>query len=177
MLSVKLTQYGTRLALALLLGAALVGLLIPKQAQQPLDLELSGEGATSWNIGNIKLGESGTKTIELHNAGSRDGSVTIWISDIEEADYVGDGAMLDDYLLFNLSCERLSSNITLPATIGELPQSAADTNYIKINQLSVGETVILVWEWEFPETEELQNDAQGDSLSFTINYLFEELLP
>ena len=176
MLFSKLTKYATRLALALILGLALVGSLpIPAQAQATIDLELGGEGATSWNIGNIKPGDSGTKTVELHNAGSWHGSVTIWISDIEEVDYAGDGAALDDYLLFNLSCELLSSNITLPAAISELPQSAADTNYVKINPLYAHETVTLVWEWEFPETEEPQNDAQGDSLSFTINYLLEEL--
>ncbi len=82
---------------------------------------------------------------------------------------------LDDYLLFNLSCVRLSSDITLPATIHELPQSASAPNHIEINPLYAGETVTLVWEWEFPETGEPQNDAQGDSLSFTINYLLEEL--
>jgi len=76
---------------------------------------------------------------------------------------------LDDYLLFNLSCVRLSSDITLPATIHELPQSASDPNHIKINTLYAHETVTLDWEWEFPETGEPQNDAQGDILSFTIN--------
>jgi len=65
----------------------------------------------------------------------------------------------------------------LPATIHQLPQSAVDTNYIKVNQLSAGETLILVWEWEFAETGEPQNDSQGDSFSFTINYLLEELPP
>lgn len=176
MLFGKLAKYGTRLALALILGLALIGSSpIPAQAQAPIDLVLGGEGATSWNIENIKPGDSGTKVVELHNAGSRNGSVTIWISDIEEVDYGGDGAALDDYLLFNLSCVRLSSNITLPATIHELPQSASDPNHIKINTLYAGETVTLDWEWEFPETGEPQNDAQGDSLSFTINYLLKEL--
>jgi len=176
MLFGKLTKYGTRLALALILGLALIGSSpIPAQAQTPIDLVLYGEGATSWNIENIKPGDSGTKTVELYNAGSRYGSVTIWISSIDEVDHGGDGAALDDYLLFNLSCERLSSNITLPATIHELPQGASDPNYLRINTLYAGTTVTLVWEWEFPETGEPQNDAQGDSLSFSINYLLEEL--
>jgi hypothetical protein len=176
MLFSRLTEYGTRLILALILGLALIGSCpTPVQAQSPVDLELGGGGATSWHIDNIKPGDSGTRTVKLHNAGSRYGAVTVWISDIEEADYGGDGVALDDYLLFNLSCERLSSNITLPATIHALPQSAADTNFIKINQLYAGETITLVWEWEFPETGEPQNDAQGDNLSFTINYLLEEL--
>ena len=117
MLFRKLANYKTRLILALILGLALIGSLpMPAQAQTPIDLELGGEGATSWDIGNIKPGDSGTKTVELHNAGSRHGVVTIWISDIEEADGGGDGAVLDDSLLFNLSCQRLSTTLTLPAT-------------------------------------------------------------
>ncbi len=172
----EVSKTSIRIILALILGLAVVGFWsIPVQAQPPVDLELGGEGATSWNIENIKPGDSGTKTVELHNAGIRHGAVTIWISDIEEVDYGGDGAALDDYLLFNLSGERLSTSITLPATIRELPQSATDTNHIKISRLYAGETVTLVWEWEFPETGGPQNNAQGDSLSFTINYLLEEL--
>ncbi len=176
MLFRKLVKYKIRLALALIIGLALIGFSpMPVQAQVPIDLELGGEGAISWDIGNIKPGDSGTKTVELHNAGSRHGSVTIWISDIEEVDYAGDGAVLDNYVRLNLSGERLSSNITLPATIHELPQSASDPHYIKIDTLYAHETLTLVWEWEFPETGTPQNDAQGDSFSFTINYLLEEL--
>jgi len=176
MLFGKLANYKTRVALALILGLALIGSLpMPAQAQAPVDLELGGEGATSWDIGNIRPGDSGTKTIELHNAGSGSGTVTIWISDIEEVDGGGDGAVLDDYVLFNISGERLSTTVTLPATIHQLPQSATGANQMKIDWLNAGETLALVWEWEFPETGEPQNDAQGDSFSFTINYLLEEL--
>ncbi len=178
MLLGKMTNYKTRLTLALIIGLALIGSWpMPAQAQTPVDLELGGEGATSWDISNIKPGDSGTKTVELHNAGSEPGAVTIWISDIEEADGGGDGAVLDDYLLFNLSCQHLSTNLTLPATIHQLPQSASAPNYLKITTLSAGETLTLVWEWEFPETGESQNDSQRDSFSFTINYLLEELSP
>jgi hypothetical protein len=44
-------------------------------------------------------------------------------------------------------------------------------------RLNAGETVSLTWRWEFLETGESQSDAQGDSLSFTINYLLQELPP
>lgn len=177
MLAGTVTKYGIRLALSLIVGLALVSLApVPAQAEDPvIDLVLGGEGATSWNIINIKPGDSGTKTVTLHNAGYRDGSITIWVSDIGEIDYGGDGAVLDEYLLFNLSCDRLSTNMTLPATINELPQNSFASDYIKVSRLYAGETVTLVWEWEFSETGEPQNDAQGDSLSFTINYLLEEL--
>lgn len=175
MLLGKLAEYKTKLALALTLGVALIGFSpMPVQAQ-PIDLELGGEGAISWDISNIQPGDSGTKIVELHNAGTKKGVVTIWISDIEEVDYAGDGAALDDYLLFNLSNARLSTNIALPAKIRELPQGASDAKYIKISRLNAGETVTLNWQWEFPEIGEPQNRAQGDSLSFTINYMLEDL--
>ena len=176
MLCSKLAKYGIRLALAVILGLALVSFwLIPVQAQAPVDLVLGGSGATSWNIAKIKPGDSGTKTVELHNAGSSNGAVTIWISNINETDYAGDGAALDDYLLFNPSCSRLSTNITLPARIRELPQDVSAASYIKINPLYAGESVTLIWQWQFRETGQPQNNAQGDSLSFTINYVLEEL--
>jgi hypothetical protein len=176
MLSNKLATYGASIALALIMGLVLVGLLpTPVQAQEPVNLEIGGEGATSWNIGNIKPGDSGIKTVELRNAGSKKGVVTIWISDIEEVDYAGDGAVLDDYLLLYLSHERLETNIELPATIHGLPQNPSDPNYVKIISLNPGETIALDWQWEFSETGQPQNDAQGDSVSFTINYLLEEL--
>jgi len=185
MLCSRLAKHGTRLALAVILGLALVGNLpMPAQAASPVNLVLGGEGATSWNISNIKPGDSGAKTVELHNAGSRKGSVTIWVGDIVSSEganpesETGDTAEpgeLTSYLLFNLSCSRLSTNLLLPATIDGLPQSVSGPGYIKVRPLNPGETVTLVWEWEFPETGAPQNDAQGDSLSFTINYLLEEL--
>ena len=175
MLFRNLSKYKTRLALALILGLALIGSSPMTVQAQPIDLELGGEGAISWDISNIQPGDSGTKIVELHNAGSKPGLVTIWISDIEEVDYAGDGATLDDYVLLNLSVARLKSNITLPATIHELPQSGYDPNHLRIDALRANETLTLTWAWEFPETGEPQNDAQGDSFSFTINYLLEDL--
>lgn len=180
MLSRKIAKCGVSLVLALTIVLALVVSLLPSPAQAQdgtIDLVLGGEGATSWNISNIKPGDSGTKTVTLHNAGYRNGFVTIWISDIEETDWDGDGTALGNYLLFTLSHERLKTNITLPATIYELPQNASASNYIKIARLNADETVTLNWQWEFRETGEAQNKSQGDSLSFTINYMLEELPP
>jgi hypothetical protein len=176
MLCSKMVKYGARLALAVILGLALVSFwLIPVQAEVPVDLVLGGSGATSWNISHIKPGDSGTKLVELHNAGSSNGSVTIWISDINETDYAGDGAALDDYLLFNASCSRLNTSLILPTGIRGLPQDVSAPNYIRINPLYAGETIVLTWQWQFRETGQPQNNAQGDGLSFTINYMLEEL--
>ena len=175
-MSSKIATCGVTLALASVIGLALLCFSSgPAQAQGPvIDLELGGDGATTWILDRVKPGNSGAKTVELHNAGSSTGCVTIWISDIEDIDYGGDGAVLSDYLRFSLSCDRLSSNIVFPAIIYELPQGSPGLNNIWINPLYAGETLTLVWEWEFPETGEPQNDAQGDSLSFTVNYLLEE---
>ncbi len=182
----KTVDCGVRLALSLTMGLAVLNfLVIPAQAQSPtIDLVLGGDEATSWNISDIKPGDSGTKMVSLHNAGRRTGSVTIWISDIvnsegtnpeSETGNTTEPGELVDYLVFDLSCSRLDTNITLPAELHEFPQSAFDANYIEISKLNPGATITLNWRWEFLETGDPQNDVQGDSLSFTINYLLEEL--
>jgi len=182
-------KYAARLLLVAVIGVTLLGSLpAPVQAQEEdlelIDLVLDGEGATSWSIDNILPCDSGIKTVTLHNAGSEDGFVTIWVSDIvsdeglnpePETDTEGEGE-LDDHLLLGLSSSNgLSTNLSLPTTINNFPQSASDSNYIRINPLNSGDTVTLVWEWELPC--ETGNDAQGDTVSFTINYLLEELPP
>jgi len=177
---------GIRLVLALIVGLVPVGFMpISALAQgSVIDLELGGEGAVSWNISNIKPGDTGVKTVTLHNAGSADGFVTIWISDIvssegdnpdSEAGDTAEPGELIDHLLFNLSCNRLSTNLGLPSTINHFPHSSSDVNYIKITSLNAGETVSLSWEWELPP--QTGNEAQGDSLSFTINYMLEQFPP
>jgi hypothetical protein len=185
MLFGKLAKYGTRLAPALVLGLTLTGsLLVPVKAQEPLYLELGGEGATSWSIENIKPGDTGTKTVTLRNDASVDGLLIIWISDIvsseganpesETGDTAEPGELIN-YLLFNISFNRLKTNISLPATLSKFPQTASDANFIWIDPLYAYETIDLFWEWEFRETGVTQNDAQGDSLSFTINYMLSDL--
>ena len=163
-----------RTALIAVIALVLLGSL-PASVQADsgaIDLELGGEGATSWQIAGVYPGQSGTKTVTLHNAGNADGFVTIWISDIEETDFAGDGAWLDDYVLFGISCNELSTNLSLPVTIHELPQDASgQPNYLKINHLGRGKTVTLIWQWNF--LSEAGNEAQGDSFLFTINYMLE----
>ncbi|OIN92850.1 hypothetical protein AUJ42_00025 [Candidatus Collierbacteria bacterium CG1_02_44_10] len=167
-----------RIALAVVIALTLLGSLpIPVRAESdPVDLVLGGEGATSWQIANIAPGQSGAKTVTLHNAGYADGWVTIWITDIQETDYAGDGAWLDDYVVFNASGDRLRTNLSLPVKIRELPQNATGKpNYLMIELLKAGETITLIWHWNF--LAEAGNKVQGDSFSFTINYRLEELPP
>jgi len=120
----KVIKAGTRLALATIICLALVSFTpVSVQAQEPIDLVLGGEEATSWNICDTKPGDSGIKIVELHNAGSKSGSLTIWISDIvnsegnnpeSETDDTTEPGELADHLAFALSCNRLS---------GEVPRS------------------------------------------------------
>jgi len=56
-----------------------------------------------------------------------------------------------------------------------IPEDASSWRYLKITPLNVGETVTLDWHWELPL--ETGNVAQGDRLSFTINYTLEEFPP
>ncbi len=178
MLPSHLTRWALIISMAVVLGMTLIG-IIPGQAygQSPVDLELGGPGSTPWSIGNVVPGDMGAAVVELHNSGYSAGRVSIWISDITESDHGGDGATLDDYLFFNLSCTGLSTNMFLPEKIDSFPQSASDDEYLIIDRLDAGETIPVTWEWEFLETGLPQNDAQGDSLSFTINYQMEEISP
>ncbi|MDD4256015.1 MAG: hypothetical protein PHP59_11660 [Methanofollis sp.] len=118
----------------------------------------------------LKPGDTGTTTILLHNDGSEGGSVAIWVSNITETDARADGAMLDTYLLFSLSNERLASTLDLPAPISTFPQEPGGSPALTVTQLDAGATATLTWHWEFTETGTPQDDAQGDTLSFTVHY-------
>ncbi len=181
----KKAVYFAKLGLVLIVVFTLVCFLpITSKAQDAtIDLVLSGEGATSWQASNIKPGESGTSTTTLHNAGYRDGTVNIWISDVvnteganpeSETGNTAEPGDLGTNLLFNISSSRLTTNIGLPAKIDNMPQSVSGSNYLKIDQLNSGETLVVEWQWKLPT--ETGNDVQSDSLSFSINYCLEELI-
>jgi len=147
-----------------------------------VDLVLGGEGANGWTVSDVKPGMSGTWSVNLHNAGDELGTVYIWISDItscegsnpeSEIGNTAEPGELTPYILFNLSSSLLSTNLSLPLTITYFPQSTADTTYLKIVRLNPGETAKIDWQWAFIETGSPQNEAQGDCLSFSINYTLE----
>jgi hypothetical protein len=153
-----------------------------KAAPDPIDLELDTAGYTPITFNNIKPGDSGIKTIELRNVGTKNGLVSIWLSDIindeglnpksETGDISGDGE-LGEYLLLDIDTSGLSTNLALPATVNDFPVSATGQKYIKVIALKAGETRILDWYWTLPET--TGNMVQGDVLSFTINYFLREI--
>lgn len=185
MLSSIAVKNAGKLALSLIIGLSLFGSL-PATVQAetdpvPVDLVLGGEGDTPWNITNIQPGDGGTKTIELHNAGSEAGFVTIWISDIvssegmnpeAETGNTAEPGELTDHLILGLAADNISTNLNLPTTIGNLPHSVSDAHYIDLIPLKTGDTVDLQWQWELPA--QTNNDVQGDGVSFTINYLLQE---
>ncbi len=180
----RITKRTTRPLLALTLALALTSLApAPAQAApNPVDLELGGEGATPWVIGGIKPGDSGTKTVELRNVGTADGYVTIWFDEIvsgeglnpeSETGDTSEPGELADYLEFNVTAAGLGTNLSLPATINDLPHSFASSDYIEVIPLRAGETVDLEWQWELPW--DTGNVVQGDSITFTTTYLLQEI--
>jgi LPXTG-motif cell wall-anchored protein len=159
--------------------ALLVAFPVLVQAADP-GLNIGGSGAVSWNISNVKPGDSGIETLTLNNSSAYTCVLHIWISNIvnteglnpeSETGNTAKPGELGEYLLFKTSSTStaLSTNIAIPALINNLPQSATDARYIKIDPFPAGQTVILNWEWELPA--QTGNSVQGDSISFDINYL------
>jgi hypothetical protein len=167
--------------LTALLATALVA--SPVAAVDPVVLVIGGNGATPWSVTNIKPADSGTKAITILNNGTGAGTLTVWVSNIVNtegtpADFEpvpGTTGELGDYMTFAAVSARISSNIAMPALISNLPQSAADTRYIKILSLAAGETVNLNWNWTLPSS--TGNVVQGDGLTFDINYALEQIVP
>ena len=161
----------------------IISLPITAEAQgSTVNLVLGGQGAMPWSVLNIKPGDSGTQELTLRNAGSTNGVVAIWISDIvdtpgtdtkAETGGNADQGLLSTYLVFSVSCSALTTNITLPANLASLPQSASSSNYININPLDAGQTLVVDWQWALPP--QTGNDVQGATLSFSINYDLEGL--
>ncbi|MFC2020630.1 hypothetical protein ACFLU1_02410 [Chloroflexota bacterium] len=181
----RVVRVAARVLLTLILALSLIG-SVPVQVEAaaggPVDLELGGDGATPWGIGDIVPGDNGTQLVELHNAGNTTGFVTVWISDIisteglnpeSETGNTAEPGELNNHLLFNISSNRSSTTLNLPATTNQLPQSVSDPNSIVIVPLRSGDTDNLTWNWNLPAL--TGNDAQGDVLSFTITYLLTEL--
>jgi len=172
----------TVIASAAMIASYLSSLPVTVQAaSNPIDLELDAAGHTPITVNNIRPGDSGIKTVELRNVGTKDGLVYIWLSDIvnheglnpesETGDTSGDGE-LGEYLLLDIDTTGLSTNLSLPATVNDFPASATGLKYINVIALKAGETRILDWYWALPET--TGNMVQGDELSFTINYFLKE---
>lgn len=175
------------LVLVAVLGLALFASLpipVATAATPSIKLVLGGTGATPWAIGPLAPGDNGTKSVTLSNTGFNGGVVTIWISDIvnsegdnpqSETGNTTEPGELGDYILLNVSSTNLSTDFILPAKTSDFPQSDNDTKHIYLNPLKAFSTLNLQWEWQPPL--ETGDDIQGDNLSFTINYMLEEVPP
>lgn len=140
-------------------------------------LTLGGQGSTAWSLGSVRPGDHGVQEVEIRNGGPREGYVTIWVSDVQETDLHQDGAALSKYVQLSLDVPGLTTSVEFPATIHELPSHPSVGNKVHIGPIPSGGAITARWEWEFVETGVPQNDAQGDGLSFSINYLLAELPP
>jgi len=152
-------------------------------ALQAVDLNVLGFGATAWNVTGVRPGDSGGGIITLKNSGTQDGNVIIWLSNIRSAEgsrpeatnagsTVGE---LDKYIELALSGVAMDTNLAFPTNINNFPQSATSQTYIKLGRLNSGASADFVWVWSMPNLIASQNDAQGDSLTFDINYMIEEI--
>lgn len=169
--------------IALLIAVTLLVLpAAPVQAADPpVKLFFGAGGLTPWNIGPIQPGESGVKAVMVQNIGYKAGDLSIWLSNIVNADGTpaefetqasGDPGELGDYLHLDPVSARITANATLPALVEDFPQSAGDSRYLRVLALAPGETVTIDWEWRLPAGTD--NIVQGDSLAFDINYLLED---
>ncbi|MDD5287806.1 MAG: hypothetical protein PHY28_01670 [Dehalococcoidales bacterium] len=173
---------GTFFIIAAVLAISLFPPPVVLAAPPPVDLELAGAGAMPWYITNIKPGDSGTQMLTLRNAGNASGALTIWISDIVDNQTASppvvpvnpaEPGQLSKHLLLQPVSNRLSTAITMPASLADYPQSADDAAKITVSPIAAGETIDLIWEWQLPVT--VGNAVQSNSSSFTINYNLVEM--
>ncbi|MDD1699500.1 MAG: hypothetical protein LUQ04_01770 [Methanoregula sp.] len=141
-------------------------------AQGPVDLTFGATGTFPWNISGILPGDHGSDAIELHNNGTENGIVYLWVDNISQSDRYGNpGGGLADYLYFNVSHQHINSTVILPAHITSFPPAPQlRDHFIIVDSFNAGDTIRLNWTWEFEETGQPQNDAQGNTLRFNISY-------
>ena len=119
----------------------------------------------------------GVKDVEIRNAGPAAAYLKLWISDVVETDHGEDGASLSKYLRLALTADGLQTSLAFPTQIDQLPRYPSGGNQLTVGPIASGSSVVTHWNWEFLDNGNPQNDAQGDGLSFTINYLLAEVPP
>jgi hypothetical protein len=187
MLGRLVRTYGVRFVVTLILTVALLNLSAePIQSQGPVELDIGHDVNIPWNITNVYPGSSGNATFNLLNTGDTDGFVYISIIDIvnteglnpeSETGNTAEPGELMNFLRFNVISSEISTNVGLPATLHYFPHSVPEKHVMTI-PLNANANTTLLWEWEFAEIGLSVNDAQGDSLSFSISFtLVDELYP
>ena len=187
MLGRLVRTHGARFGVALILTLALLNHSTGAiQSQGPVELDISHDANIPWSISNVYPGCSGNATFNLFNTSDTDGFVYIWINDVlsseglnpeSETGNTAEPGELIDFLRFNVISSEISTNVGLPATLHNFPHSVPEKRVMTI-PLNANANTTLLWEWEFAEGGHSVNDAQGDSLSFSISYtLVDELYP
>jgi hypothetical protein len=140
---------------------------------------MSGTASTAMNITEIKPGDNGLESVTIHNSGSSPGKVTVWLSNVSMsksaavAPRFGTTPQIDQYLKLSLTGTGITSNFNMPAVFTNFPQDATSSNYIHIDNLDADASTDLTWKWDLPSA--TGNPVQGDSITFDINYMIEEL--
>jgi hypothetical protein len=145
---------------------------LPVFALGPVDLTFGETGEFPWGITGILPGDQGSSFIDLHNNGTENGIVYIWVDNISNSDRYGNpGGGLANYMYFNVSHHNFNSTIILPARINSFPKAPLlPDDFMIIESFNAGDTIRLNWTWEFEETGQPQNDAQNNTLRFTLSY-------
>ena len=150
---------------------------VPAFAQGPVDLTFGETGMFPWKVTGVMPGDHGSTFIDLHNNGTENGIVYIWVDNVSTSDRYGNpGGGLANYLYFDVSHKNLNSTVILPANIHAFPTAPLmPDHFIIINPLNSGDTTRLNWTWEFKETGQPQNDAQNNTLRFNLSYMLVNL--
>jgi hypothetical protein len=186
----------TSLILPLLICPLLLSTLTKPAYSAPdtLDLQIGDPAVIRWDIADIRPGDSGTAPINLHNAGDIPGYIYIWISDIadgeglnpeSETGNTAEPGELSSYLYLDIvnpgmTFGRLSGTYgvqyyDLPVAMASFPGSSSQALFIKDTTINAGEILTLQWRWSLPAA--AGNQAQGDTVSFTFNYMLSSYYP
>lgn len=141
-------------------------------ALEPVELTIRETGAVPWRVTGILPGDHGSTFTDLHNNGTENGIVYIWVDNITVTDRFGNpGGGLDKYMFLGVLHRQINSTVILPARINSFPPAPLlPGHFIVIEPFNAGDTIRLNWTWEFKETGQPQNDAQNNSLHFNISY-------
>jgi len=153
-----------------------------------LDLQLDAPAVIRWDIIDILPGDSGIEPINLHNAGDIPGYIYIWIGDIVDGEGLNPESETGDTsepgeLSSYITLDIINPGITfgkltgtgymeyfdLPVNMASFPGSSNEALFILDTTINAGETLELQWQWQLPSS--AGNQAQGDTVTFTFNYM------
>ena len=176
------------LALLIAVGSSLVAWPAGKAyADEPfLDLEFDSPGTIRWVSGNITPGDSGLEPVTLRNTGNATGYLCTWVSDLiddeganpeSETGNTTDPGELSSYLLLDIINDGMTFArlkdvghliVELPISLRNFPADINHALCITNTPIEVDQTLEVQWQWIFSPG--AGNDAQGDTVTFTINY-------